>query len=134
MKTRLKTFSEFKKGITYVSLLNGGARIFSSISPRPTVLAESRTKFWNSKETKKGYLLHLYINHVIWKADPSKKITRIEGFELLGRRIMHNDIIAVIIQAQDVVNTDTGEVDVKLLVCNKLSTNTFTILKSSIQL
>ena len=133
MKTRLKTYGEFMKAITIVQGVHGGVKLICN-KPYQYVLLETHVKPWNSKETRKSFLVRLYIKNIIWKMNVSKFIQRIEGFELLGRRVMHGEQVAVIVNAQEGVNQETGEAVTMLTITTMHSTTPIKILSTLIQL
>jgi len=112
MLSRPKTFGEFYKGITIVHRENGGVKIICKRGE--FVILETRYKPWNSRDTKTTFLINLYIKEVLSKVDLSKKIKRPEGFELLGKRCLHNEQLLIICGWEEMANTETGEI-VKML-------------------
>lgn len=132
MKTRFKTYGEFKKAITIVNAIGGGIKIICNL--KNYVLLETQYKPWNTKDMKTTFLVRLYIKEVLWKCQLSKFIQRTEGYELLGRRVMVGEQVAVIVNKVDVVNSETGEPDINLTI-SIMHRNTPThILASQIQL
>lgn len=132
MRVRLKTFGEFVKGITIAHKEDGGVKILCQ--RKGFLMLETNFKPWNTKDTRKSFLVKYYIEEILWKCNPSKKISRIEGFELLGKRCMYCDTLGVIMDAWDVVDKETGETDTKLIIVTRLRTAPFETLKSNVQL
>lgn len=116
MRTRYKTFAEFKKQITIARRLLGGRLIVCKRGK--TVLIKSRADLWNSERTKKSYLVKLYIDEVLKKKEISPLIRRISGYEFLGLRMQYKKDTVVVADAWEVVDTATGEVCMQLLVSN----------------
>jgi hypothetical protein len=130
MKARYKTFSEFMKDIKIAH-------------EPPDVLIVCRNhilyrgaKPWNSQRTRKTFLARIYIKEVLQKKDVSKLIKRIEGYELLGKRCLHNDFLAIICGTQEVVNTETGEMQIMATVVsvNAYRNDPFKVLLNQLQL
>jgi hypothetical protein len=132
MKVRFKTFSEFGKGLRLVHCDDGGVKLVCYRTNR--VVVQSPSKLWSSKDTRKSFLVKLYINEVLWKANPSKLIQRIKGYEILGKRVMYNNMVAVVADSFEAVHKETGEVQEILVIVNNWRVNPFQVLKSRVEL
>lgn len=118
MRSRYKTFAEFKKQITIARRLFGGRLIVCNLDAATKVLVKSSGDLWNSKRTKKSFLVKLYIDEVLKKKELSPLIRRISGYEFLGLRMQYKKDTVVVADAWEVVHTGTGEVGMELLVAS----------------
>lgn len=135
MRTRYKTYGEFLKGITIVHRKDGGVKVICRC--KRYVLASMDMLPWNTKKTRTSFLVRLYINEVLRRINVSPKIERIEKFVLLGTRCLIGGDLCIIVNAYQVVDAETGEVDDQLLafnVGNPFRTAPFKILKSKVKL
>lgn len=132
MQTRLKTYREFVKAIVIAHDSNGGFKIICSL--KRYKLCESKVKFWNTPATRKTFLAHLYIQHILWEKNIAKNIKRIPGYELLGKRCFYNDNLCVVCDAGDVVNSETGEVIKQLTLVSKIRQHPFKVLITEVQI
>lgn len=118
MKSRYKTFSEFTSAIKIVYRSNNGVKIFCMVKGKEYVILETGYRPWNSEQTRRRFIIRLYIREILSKHSMNKRITRIEGFELLGQRCLYLDQLHIICSSEDLVNTETGEITKKLLIVN----------------
>lgn len=131
MRLRYKTYLEFAQQIKIVNRIFGGRTIVCSLND--AVVLKTPTKPWNSPQTRKSFLVKLYIEQVLQKINVSEKISRMPGYELLGKRFKRNGDTLIIVSSVEVVDTSTGEVDEELLVkniTNPFRLSPFKILKS----
>lgn len=133
MNIRFKTYSEFLSATQIVYRSNNGVKIVCRIKGKEYVVFESKFRPWNTDMTKNGFMVKLYISEVLWGKSISKKITRRPGFELLGRRCMYHERMAVICSAEEMVNKETGEVMQRLTLAHK-NERPFKIMQNQIQL
>lgn len=133
MKTRLKTFGEFEKQITIVHRPKGGIKIMCSL--KEYVIIEKDIKPWNTPDTRMTFLANLYIKEILLSINPSKRIPRQEGYELLGARCMYNDEMVVICSWRELVDKNTGEITKMLTLAGRWRSPTpFKVLISEVQL
>lgn len=131
MKTRLKIFTEFVNGLT-IAYSETGCTIVCKL--KRYVLLDVKYRPWVSPQTRKGFLVKMYIEEILWKANPSKLIQRIHGFELLGRRCMHRDELSVVVDAADMVNPETGEMTKQLTIANHWIKHPFKVYETDVQI
>jgi hypothetical protein len=133
MNIRFKTFSEFMNGIKLVNRPAGGIKIVCGIGDR-YVLLESKFKPWNTPDTRRIFLVKMYLKEVLEKANPSKKIQRVPGFELLGKRCLYRDAVSIICDAVDMVDPDTGEMTKRLKIFNDNIRKPFSVFINNVQI
>lgn len=117
MRSRYKTFKQFFEGIRIAYDSDGGCTIICKL--KNFVILKTVSKPWNSKETKIRFLIRLYFEQVLEKINLSKKIQRIEGYELLGKRCYEGDYLYIICDCWDSTDVDTGETIKKIKAFNK---------------
>lgn len=132
MRARVKTFGEFVKAITIAYTQSNGFKIICNL--KNYKLCESSVKFWNTPHTRKTFLAHLYIENILWKHTLSKTFPRKEGYELLGRKCFYKDNLAIVCDAIDVVNKDTGEVIKQLSIVTTNRQHPFKVLITEVQI
>ena len=132
MRSRYRTFGEFMAGITIVNGETGGVKIICSL--KNYVLVETKVKPWISPATRKAYLVKLYFKLILQHIALSKKIQRIIGYEMLGRRVFYQEQVAIIADAVEVVDQDSGEMTYKLRIFTDWNKPTFTTFLSNVQL
>lgn len=131
MKSRFKTWSEWQKGIKVAKM---GRRVLIYCNLNKITILDSPVRPWNSRETHTSFMVKLYFKEVLLKHAMSRQIERIPGFELLGARCLYRDRIYVVCQAAEVVNQETGEVDVKLTIFSDHLTHPIKVLKSEVKI
>ena len=134
MTARYKTFAEFMRGIKVAYRVFGGCTIVYTAGKKK-MLQRYNVLPWNSKETKRTFLARMYVNKILSQFEIANKIRRPEKYDLLGRRCKYHGDKCVIVNAVQVVDTSTGEVDEQLtLFCldNKFRHSPFKILKSQL--
>jgi len=132
MQTRFKTLSEFYKSITLINRPGGGIKILCRRNNH--IIVETKTKPWNTPDTRHYFLVKLYIREILFGKNVSKRITRITGYEFLGRRCMYKDDICVIISWVEGVNSQTGEVMYNFTISKGEQNHPFDVLSINIQL
>ena len=132
MKSRYKTYKEFIESITLVHDQQTGYKIICNL--KSYVVVQSKVKPWNTPETRKSFLVKLYITQVLQKHTMSKRFPRIEGYELLGRRCMYNDYICIVCDSVELVHRETGEVKNQLTLFGDNRSNPFKVLINQVQL
>ncbi|HNU14056.1 MAG TPA: hypothetical protein PKI55_06305 [Chitinophagaceae bacterium] len=118
MKARFKTYSEFTSAIKIVYRANNGVKIICWVKGKEYVVLETSFRPWNSDKTRNGFLVRLYIREVLGKHIIGKRMKRKEGYELLGHRCFYLEQFFIICNAEEWVNTQTGEITQKLLIVN----------------
>lgn len=134
MTTRFKTYREFLSGLEIVYCEGDAVKIICNLKPKRYVMEHFAIKPWNSKNTQRYFLVKLYIEKILWAINPSKFIQRTAGFELLGKRVMYMEALAIVLDAVQVTHPDSGEVDEEFTISNHSRTHPFKILKSQIQI
>lgn len=131
MKTRYKLYSEF---LASIHIANIARRTLIYCKYGNKIIFDSPFKAWNTSDMKRIFLIKLYIAEILYKKNLSKSIERMEGYELLGRRCMYADHVAIIVNKEEVVNKETGEVLCQLLISNDNRTHPFRVLSNEVQL
>lgn len=120
MTARPKTFDEFIRAVTITYNAAHGCKIICNL--KKYVVAECKTKPWNTVATRRTFLINLYIREVLLKSNLSKLMQRPAGYELLGRRCMYGNDIVTVCSWEELVNTDTGEVTKRLTLAGRWGT------------
>jgi len=132
VKVRYKTYSQFISGIRIVHRDNGGVNI---VCKRGNYVVEKlQYKPWNSADTKRTWFIKFYCKRILGAFSISKKIARIEGFELLGARCLYRDTVCIICNSEDYVDPETGEVIRKLTMYSDILQHPFTAFETEVQL
>lgn len=130
MQLRFKTYSEFLKGIT-IAYSENGCTIICKL--KSFVLLDTKFKPWDTPATRKSFLVKMYAKQVLAKCNPSKKIKRIPGYEMLGKRCMHQDELSIICDAVELVDTQTGEQVMQYTIFNHWVGHPFKVFENQIQ-
>lgn len=131
MKARFKTFREFLNDIV-MSHTEKGFKIICRT--KKYLVIEGKIKPWNTPKTRTSFLAKLYIREVLLKHDLKKGMPRMEGYELLGKRCLYRDNICVVVDAVDLVDTNTGEMTKRLTLVNDNHSQPFKVLITEVQI
>jgi len=134
MKSRYKTFGEFHRDVREVHSTTGGFKLVCYLRGKEYVVMSLKSKPWNTPQTRKTFIARVYVDEMLWKCHLSRKIQRIEGFELLGRKVNYNDHLSVICNAVDMVNPDTGETRKQIVLVNSFRSIPFKVFLNQVQL
>lgn len=131
MKVRFKKFSEFVNGIT-IAYGDTGCKIICNL--QNYVLLDVKFKPWSSPKTRQIFLAKMYMNEVLAKANPSKKIQRIEGYQYLGKRVMYRDQLSIICDAIEMVDPETGDMTTQIKIFNSRLSHPLKVFINEVQL